>query len=374
MTPDQITRDTVAGMYRMIRDYRGDLKGRYGTLDAIFNATRKLPYRRDVDYGDYNRPELLKRPAATLRGGGDCDCKAIFAGSALANIGIPFHIVTTSDRPDREFNHTFLEIDDGGDWIPFDATYSSNTLGLSAPFTRKKSWLNPMKLVDHGSYSTLEGSLGQITDIASLLANVNKLTDTLKSLPIFGALFKGKTQHIDYDVCRAKQKEVRDEIGQLWDGLGAEGQKLLYALSQSYFNNYVLAGFGSWWGGFIREDARAVQANPDVWNKPREYTGYALTILLFAVLFKGDASTTENDVPNWYTNTITARVWNPINDYIALHGGTAKKSPGGVPIIPPPIDAGLTSSTGKLIAAGAGVLVVIGAVAMMFGKKKRGQR
>lgn len=133
---------TIAQIYRLARDYTADVKPlRWDSILAIFNAVKSLPYRRDETAPECGgAAECVKRPALTLALGGDCDDKAVLAGSALSLLGVPWRVVTTSYSPDGEMSHVYLEVLITGKWFPFDATHADNRLGEEAPFYQKAWW------------------------------------------------------------------------------------------------------------------------------------------------------------------------------------------------------------------------------------------
>lgn len=132
---------TVAQMYRLARAYRSDLRALpWRTLEEVFRGVAAVPYRRDEDALECaGNVECLKRPALTRALGGDCDDKAILAGAALSNIGVPWRFVTASYNGE-DMTHVYLEVFVHGAWIPFDATSGELTLGEELPFVEKIVW------------------------------------------------------------------------------------------------------------------------------------------------------------------------------------------------------------------------------------------
>lgn len=108
----------------------------------VFELVKGVPYTADKSAPECaNRAECLKRPGYTLVLGGDCDDKVILAGAMLVRMGVPVRIVTTSYRPDGLMQHTYLEMFDGKNWIPFDATYPGpQQIGFEYPYTAKQVW------------------------------------------------------------------------------------------------------------------------------------------------------------------------------------------------------------------------------------------
>lgn len=133
---------TVAAMYRLMQQYIPDVWNQgWRSVPEVFDGVKQVPYRRDETASECGGAgECVKRPGLTLALGGDCDDKVVLAGAALAALGVPHRIVTTSYRPDGAMQHTYLEILANGDWLPFDATYPYNQLFVEAPYTRKEVW------------------------------------------------------------------------------------------------------------------------------------------------------------------------------------------------------------------------------------------
>ena len=133
---------TIQQMYRLMLQYIPDVQNLgWRTVADVFNAVRAVPYTEDgAAHECLGAGECVKRPGLTLALGGDCDDKVILAGAGLASLGVPSRIVTTSYRPDGEFQHTYLEVFLEGRWWPFDATYPENQLFTEAPYTRKQVW------------------------------------------------------------------------------------------------------------------------------------------------------------------------------------------------------------------------------------------
>lgn len=115
-------------MYRMASAWKQDMAP-YASMSAaqVFNLLRLIPYRPDPP-----DVEFLQRPLHTIRmtgQGGDCDDKAIAAGSWAHLNGIPYRFVAVSRFPDRPLHHVYAEMYIGTRWIAFDPTYSFNVLG-----------------------------------------------------------------------------------------------------------------------------------------------------------------------------------------------------------------------------------------------------
>lgn len=134
--------NTVGLMAQMIIDGIPDVeKIGVSTPAEVFELVKNVPYTVDKDAPECGcHVECLKRPGYTLVLGGDCDDKVILAGAMLTRMGVPSRIVTTSYREDGVMQHTYLEIQNGDEWVPFDATYSHHELGFEYPYTVKQVW------------------------------------------------------------------------------------------------------------------------------------------------------------------------------------------------------------------------------------------
>jgi hypothetical protein len=121
---------TVGRIYELIDQYHSDLKSIQGPrgvlarydLDSYFNFVRKLPYAID------KKPiEVVGRPLRIVeraRIGIDCKKKAILMGSWCKSNGIPFRMITSSNRKDKRVHHIFPQAKIDGAWRNIDATYS----------------------------------------------------------------------------------------------------------------------------------------------------------------------------------------------------------------------------------------------------------
>lgn len=126
------------------------------SVEKIFDyISNYIPYRQDpvkLSTSNNDDIELLRSPYFTIYGGdavdpktnqpyhtdpgGDCDDKCIVAACIFELKGIPYVCKVVSTRPDRELHHIYLVIDYNGTWIPFDATYPGNVLGIEKKSTR----------------------------------------------------------------------------------------------------------------------------------------------------------------------------------------------------------------------------------------------
>jgi hypothetical protein len=101
------------------------------SLKAFFDFVRKIPYRKDT------KPiEIIARPFFILkhrRLGMDCKKKCELLASWFFLHNIPFRLIGSSRRPDKEIHHIFPQarclpnesLTAPGDWRNYDATYSN---------------------------------------------------------------------------------------------------------------------------------------------------------------------------------------------------------------------------------------------------------
>jgi len=133
-------------MYRMIAATAGDLKkvfynvgGRPVSADKLplvqwFNIVKNIPYRRDP------KPrEILARPAHILgfeKLGADCKKKSLLMAAWCKQNNIPFRFIASSRRKDKKVHHVFPQARIAGQWLPLDATYKRNTIGMKRSDTK----------------------------------------------------------------------------------------------------------------------------------------------------------------------------------------------------------------------------------------------
>ena len=67
--------------------------------------------------------ETLASPGATLRRlSGDCDDQVTLLGALLESVGYPVRLIITAYQRPGEWEHIYLEVLLGGEWVPMDAT------------------------------------------------------------------------------------------------------------------------------------------------------------------------------------------------------------------------------------------------------------
>lgn len=96
------------------------------TLQEYFNFIKNIPFKPD------NKPvEYVARPYYLMKrniGGLDCKKKTIMIASFLKLHGIPFQLIGSSIRPDKNIHHIFTRARIRGRWRTVDATYPENRL------------------------------------------------------------------------------------------------------------------------------------------------------------------------------------------------------------------------------------------------------
>lgn len=97
-------------------------------MDAptVFRFVADLPYVADpIGKETVSRPLYTLDPSYEPR---DCDDKTVLIGAWAEMHGHPWRIVVVGkgNRPHHVFPEVFL----AGDWIPMDATYSKNEIGV----------------------------------------------------------------------------------------------------------------------------------------------------------------------------------------------------------------------------------------------------
>jgi hypothetical protein len=105
-------------------------------FQRYYDFIRQLRYERD-----HEPVEQVGRPAWIMErriDGMDCKKKAVMIASWLQIHGIPFRLVGTSRRGDREIHHIFPQAKFNGEWVNVDATYSNYRIGQIKHVTAKE--------------------------------------------------------------------------------------------------------------------------------------------------------------------------------------------------------------------------------------------
>lgn len=164
--------------------------------------------------------------------------------------------------------------------------------------------------------------LAIIPTIGSILSNVNfSLIEILKGIPLIGNLFRGSTQHVDYDTAVAKSNEVAGQFIQVYDQLDDAGKDLMYRSAKQYFTNDVLTRFGSWWGNAISNDFAGWTAKGWLADK-RQATYHYMGQPVFYFMRFEDSTRLEETFSERYTTRVDSQVWQPIKAYVENRYGT----------------------------------------------------
>lgn len=214
----QSPEQTAAQMVRLSQVYKNDLgdKARWD-LPRFFKYVADLPYRKDP-----RAIESLSRPALSMRENWpwrDCDDKSILLGAWCAFNGIPFRFIASSNRPDKNLHHVFLQAQ-FKEPIFLDATYKKNILGEVPQHTFLKPlthWIKPM-----ASIQVLEGQqMGwnpfknikrKTKNLTRQTKNIAKKTGKIAMKPV-KAISKGMSKLMPSSIKKAIEKAVRSVVG-----------------------------------------------------------------------------------------------------------------------------------------------------------------
>lgn len=145
--------ETVHAMWRQILTYRPEVRDTAAGILRARHVQRASDFLKAValyDWvqthlaytGDHLLIEEIRGPQWLLdeiavHGDAlaDCDDYVILLGALLATIGIPFRLIVTSARPDREFDHIFLVVETSIGMIPADAI-TGQRFGWSIPIAQ----------------------------------------------------------------------------------------------------------------------------------------------------------------------------------------------------------------------------------------------
>jgi len=138
--------DTVNYAIAIIKKHSGDDILKYfdnkklsEIFDFISKDVRYLTDPMKVKYLDGGSIELLRSPEKTMYElAGDCDDKAILAGSLFQRYNIPYRMAVISNKENKKFHHIFPEVKLNNKWKTFDATYEWNKMFENKPFTKKE--------------------------------------------------------------------------------------------------------------------------------------------------------------------------------------------------------------------------------------------
>jgi len=311
---------TVQQMYRLADQYRGDVDNyNLNNVYDIFRFTQDIPYVRDID--STGHLEALKRPSIGVQEG-DCDDKTIFAAAALSKINIPYRIVTTSYRPDKEMQHAYLEILLNGRWLPFDATFKSNKIFTERPFTHKIIWIEKMK-TNLGSdpangVDEKEKGVDEKEKKEKLIAA--SITKIAKALSFLKGWFGGKVRtYMPWDTAHAESKKIEAEIRSLYSELDNNGRKMMSEKSNQFYasvlnivsnkgnNNYKAYEL-------IMEQEKAGRTY-GWWNIELDRVAFQCTYPIEAVLLGAISEWVPKMLQDWIMNPLDSMVLKPLRDY-----------------------------------------------------------
>lgn len=133
---------TVDRIKDICNRFYADIQSIKATPQEFFDLVRKIPYRRDpkgIDsFGEMEGIEVIARPIILFQNsdlGLDCKKKCILMVAYAIAHKIPWRIVTSSRRPDKQHHHIFPQWCINGVWINADATYRNYKLGQKKELT-----------------------------------------------------------------------------------------------------------------------------------------------------------------------------------------------------------------------------------------------
>lgn len=104
-------------------------KNEHRELEALFNSVRdNIRYLRDV-----HNVETLSDPLTTInRKVGDCDDKSVLLATLAESIGYPSRFVVAGYKPEKNYEHVYLQLWANNQWIDADPT-ENKPLGWFPP-------------------------------------------------------------------------------------------------------------------------------------------------------------------------------------------------------------------------------------------------
>ena len=138
------TWQTLATMRGLVNQYRTDMgirnaattavyltpeKSELHEVDALYSLVRdNIRYVRDV-----SGVETLMTPDKTLAARlGDCDDQSVLLAALLESVGYPTRFVVAGYQVPGQFEHVYLQVFAGGDWVDMDPT-ERKYLGWAPP-------------------------------------------------------------------------------------------------------------------------------------------------------------------------------------------------------------------------------------------------
>lgn len=113
------------------------------TLKSFFNSVREIPYLEDQEEEIIARPKYLldRKKFAGL----DCKKKSVLLGAYFNAHGMPWRLVTVSEKPNKEIHHIFPQVKIGDRWLNADATYSDYELFEAKPDVTRAQVMEQIK-------------------------------------------------------------------------------------------------------------------------------------------------------------------------------------------------------------------------------------
>lgn len=119
---------TAKSIYKSAKYWRDLGSGLDTDLKTWFDFVRQIPYREDTEAAEIvGRPKYLLNDELFPRGL-DCKKKAVLIGAWLEAHGIPWRLVTVSEKKNKEIHHIFPQAFINGTWKNIDATYEDYEL------------------------------------------------------------------------------------------------------------------------------------------------------------------------------------------------------------------------------------------------------
>jgi hypothetical protein len=212
--------NTLVNIFKLINaHYKDDYLKVFDSwsLEQIFNYIKRVPYVPDpvkVPISNNDDIELLKSPYFTIYTGGDCDDKAILAGSILKRKGIPFRFAVVTNSPFKDYHHIYPEIYLGVTWVPFDATYNHNKIFDAAKYVKKKTYSEINGKIETKVYSKMLAGNNSLNGTKLALLQGSGLGFDVASvvgaaLGIITAIFSGKPKppNINYAFQQMEKEE-----------------------------------------------------------------------------------------------------------------------------------------------------------------------
>jgi hypothetical protein len=147
-SPLRDRRQTSDQIEKLVRTYSSDLENIKVKINGRILPLSKMPFKvfydfvRLIPYKKDKAPvEVIGRPAwiiENMAGGIDCKKKAVLISSWLHYHGIPYRLIGSSNRKDKQIHHIFPQAFFSNKWVTVDATYSKYRIGQKKLVTAKE--------------------------------------------------------------------------------------------------------------------------------------------------------------------------------------------------------------------------------------------